>query len=149
LILKRSRRISIEMARALGIDPGEVRVGIAISDELGMLAHPLETIPSTGACARILEISAAREVSVIVVGIARNMDGSYGPSSEKGRALAAALRAGGARVVEWDERWSTVQARRTLHEAGRSERRQKLIIDQAAAQVILQAWLDGAGGGGL
>ena len=137
------------MARALGIDPGAARVGIAISDELGMLAHPLETVLSGKASARILELARERGVDVIVVGIARNMDGSYGTAADKGRELAASLRAGGIRVVEWDERLSTIQAGRALREAGRSAKQQKDVIDQAAAQVILQAWLDAAGSGGL
>lgn len=133
------------MERVLGIDPGEARVGLAISDELGMLAHPLETITvtKTPPVPRILAIAKERGVRTIVVGIARNMDGSHGASSAKGKALVDALReAGATSVIPWDERLSTVQAERSLRAAGHRAKKQRQMIDQAAAQVILQSWLD-------
>ncbi len=133
------------MQRVLGIDPGEARFGVALSDELGMLAHPLETITTseTDPLERISALAGKHNVSHIVVGVARNMDGSYGPAAEGARALIAALRERvPCPVIAWDERLSTVEARRQMRAAGRREIHQREVIDQAAAQVILQSWLD-------
>ncbi|MDD5198582.1 MAG: Holliday junction resolvase RuvX [Terrimicrobiaceae bacterium] len=141
------------MKRALGIDLGDVRVGVAISDELKFLAHPVETIDvrRTAAITRICELAAARDVDIIVVGMPRNMDGSRGLSAEKALSFVESLRIALAdfstRVVTWDERLTTVSAQRSLREAGRKAHEQKNIIDQAAAQVILQGWLDAQAGG--
>jgi len=141
------------MKRALGIDPGDVRVGVAISDELKFLAHPLETIDirRTPAIARICELVAARDVDAIVVGLPRNMDGSRGPAAEKATKftdeLRAALAGKDVQIISLDERLTTVSAQRSLREAGRKAHEQKNIIDQAAAQVILQSWLDAQAGG--
>lgn len=142
-----------QMKRALGIDPGDVRVGVAISDELKFLAHPLETIDirRTPAIARICELVAARDVDAIVVGLPRNMDGSRGPAAEKATKftdeLRAALAGKDVQIISLDERLTTVSAQRSLREAGRKAHEQKNIIDQAAAQVILQSWLDAQAGG--
>ena len=133
------------MTRALGIDLGEARVGVAISDELGMLAHPLETIAvkSTEPVARIAEIAARDKIGTIVLGLPRNMDGTYGPAAEKSRAFAEKLRASTACVVKlWDERLTSVAAQRSLHEVGRNVKQSRAVIDQVAAQLILQGWLD-------
>lgn len=142
---------SMEMKRALGIDYGDVRVGVAISDELGFLAHPLETIDvrTTPAARRIAEIARSRDVETIVVGQPRNMDGSQGASAEKAAQLATEIRTElpECRVVAWDERLTTVSAQRSLREAGRKAKEHRGIIDQAAAQVILQGWLDAQAGG--
>lgn len=142
---------SMQMKRALGIDNGDVRVGVAISDELGFMAHPLETIDvrRTDAIERLRELAAARDVETIVVGMPRNMNGSHGPASEKAAKLAADLRTAipACRIVTWDERLTTVSAQRSLQEAGRKAKDQKNVIDQAAAQVILQSWLDAQAGG--
>ncbi len=84
------------MKRALGIDHGEARIGLAISDELGMLAHPLETIKLKevrDSIGRIAQIVERDKVEVIVLGLPRNMDGSYGPAAEKVRAYGEKLRA--------------------------------------------------------
>lgn len=141
----------MQMKRVLGIDNGDVRVGVAISDELGFMAHPLETIDvrRTGAVERLRELAAERDVETIVVGMPRNMNGSHGPASEKAAKLAAELRAAlpACRIVTWDERLTTVSAQRSLQEAGRKAKDQKHVIDQAAAQVILQSWLDARAGG--
>ena len=134
------------MKRALGIDLGEVRIGIAISDELRMLAHPLETIhlkECTDPLARIAEITERDAVDIIILGLARNMDGSYGPAAEKARSFAEQLRARvDCEVRLWDERLTSVAAQRALHESGRSVKQSRPIIDQVAAQLILQGWLD-------
>lgn len=133
------------MNRALGIDLGEARVGVAVSDDLGMLAHPLETIQvkSGNVVERVAALALARQAATVVVGMPRNMDGTFGPAAEKAREFIAALQAAcTSRVVPWDERLSTVAAQRSLQEAGRKARDQRAVIDQVAAQIILQSWLD-------
>ncbi len=133
------------MTRALGIDLGDARIGVAVTDELGMLAHPLETIPvrAGGVVGRILELAKQKNAETIVVGMPRNMDGTFGPAAEKAREFIERLRAKSAcRIVSWDERLTTVSAQRSLHEAGRNTREQRKVIDQVAAQFILQGWLD-------
>ena len=135
----------LQMKKALGIDLGEARVGVAVSDDLGMLAHPLETITvrTTPPLARIQQLAAERGATTIVVGMPRNMDGSHGPAAEKARAFIDSLRAScSCDIVAWDERLTTVSASRALHEAGRNTRQQKHLIDKVAAQIILQGWLD-------
>lgn len=78
----------------------------------------------------------------MIVGLPKNMDGTTGIAAEKARAFADKLRAAGITVRMWDERLSTVAAQRNLHEAGHDARSSRAIIDQAAAQIILQGWLD-------
>lgn len=136
------------MKKALGIDLGDARIGVAASDDLGMLAHPLETIPAAKGdpIARILELAASRGVEAIVVGMPRNMDGTYGPAATKAKEFMEKIRARTPlRIVPWDERLTTVAAQRSLQESGRNTRSQKSIIDQVAAQMILQGWLDAQG----
>ncbi len=133
------------MNRSLGIDLGDARVGVAVSDDLGMLAHPMETIQvKTGrVMQRILEIAKEKETRTIVVGMPRNMDGSFGPAAVKAREFIEALKLETTcRVLPWDERLTTVSAQRSLHEAGKNARDQKAMIDQVAAQILLQSWLD-------
>jgi putative Holliday junction resolvase len=135
------------MKRALGIDHGEARIGLAISDELGMLAHPLETIhlrEVADPLARIAAIVERDKIGMIVLGLPRNMNGTYGPAAEKVRAFAETLRARVACEVKlWDERLTSVAAQRSLHEAGRNVKQSREVIDQVAAQMILQGWMDG------
>ncbi len=135
------------MTRALGIDLGEARIGLAISDELGMLAHPLETIRVKDVrdpIARIAEIAGRDKIGTVVLGMPRNMDGSYGPAAEKTRAFAELLKARlpDCPVKFWDERLTSVAAQRVLHENGRNVKQSRAVIDQVAAQMILQGWLD-------
>lgn len=131
-------------ARALGVDPGSARIGLALSDELGCMAHPLRTL-QTGEdpASQIAAVASEKLCRVIVIGLPRNMNGSYGPAAEKSRSLAAALAPlTEARIVLWDERLTTAAAARRLQEAGRNTRQQRSVIDQAAAVQILQDWLD-------
>jgi len=131
-------------ARALGVDPGSARIGLALSDELGCMAHPLRTLKASPESAA--EIAAAAEESgsrTIVIGLPRNMNGTYGPAAEKSRVLAEAVRERtSAKVILWDERLTTAAATKRLQEAGRNSREQRGVIDQAAAVQILQDWLD-------
>ena len=134
------------MNRTLGIDHGEARIGLAISDELGMLAHPLETI-HTGETAdpfeRIAQIVGRDKIGMIILGLPRNMNGTYGPAAEKVRAFAEQLRARvPCEVKLWDERLTSVAAQKSLHQSGRNVKQSRAVIDQVAAQLILQGYLD-------
>ncbi len=132
------------MNRVVGIDFGDARIGVAVSDELGMLAHPLETITvrETDPVKRVLEIVKEKQAGTVVIGLPKNMDGTTGSAAEKARAFADKLSALGVSVRMWDERLSTVAAQRNLHEAGRNAKTSRAVIDQAAAQIILQSWMD-------
>jgi putative Holliday junction resolvase len=132
------------MKRILGIDFGGVRTGLAISDELQLLAHPLETIPAnTKTTERIAEIVREKNVELVVLGIPNRMSGETGPAAEKALAFAKELRAVlGCDVVTWDERLTTVAAHRALREAGKKTRETRAYVDQVAAQMILQGYLD-------
>ncbi|MDQ3625053.1 MAG: Holliday junction resolvase RuvX [Verrucomicrobiota bacterium] len=134
------------MKRSLGIDLGEARIGLAVSDDLGMLAHPLETITLKKVKDPVEHIASVVErdgIGAIVLGLPRNMDGSYGPAAEKARAFAEKLRRRLACPVRlWDERLTTVAAQRSLHASGRNVKQSRPVIDQVAAQLILQGWLD-------
>ena len=135
--------------RCLGIDFGSSRIGIAISDDLGMLAHPLETILNNSAfLPRLQKIVFEKGVSGIVVGIPRNMDGSYGPAAEKAKLFLSQLKSEfpDLRLIAWDERLTTVEAQRLLHAAGRDVKKSRPVIDQVAAQVLLQSYLDSVAG---
>jgi putative holliday junction resolvase len=133
------------MIRAIGLDHGDARIGVAISDELGMMAHPLETIhlKESDPLSRIRQIVEANKIGMIILGLPRNMDGTYGPAAEKVRGFADQLKAAVACPVKlWDERMTTKAAQRSLHAAGRKVKQSREVIDQAAAQLILQGWLD-------
>jgi putative Holliday junction resolvase len=137
--------------RCLGIDFGSSRIGIAISDELGMLAHPLETIPNDSLfLPKLQKIVLEKGISRIVVGIPRNMDGSYGPAAEKAKLFFSQLKSEfpGVQLISWDERLTTVEAQRLLHAAGRDIKKSRPVIDQVAAQVLLQSYLDSVAGPG-
>ena len=134
------------MKRALGIDHGDARIGLAISDELGMLAHPLETIhlKAGDPLPRIAEIVQRDSIGMIVLGMPRNMDGSYGPAALKVQEFVAALKdAVTVPIKTWDERLTTVQAQKFLIQGKvrRDQRKQK--VDKTAAAILLQSYLDG------
>jgi putative Holliday junction resolvase len=133
---------------ALGIDHGDARIGIAATDPVGILAHPVETIDvrRTDPLGRIAEIAAERGIRTLVVGLPLRMDGSEGTAAEKVRRFATTLasRLPGLPLVFVDETMTTMSAAAKLHEAGRNSRRQKAVIDQAAAVEILEAWMGGS-----
>jgi putative Holliday junction resolvase len=138
-------------ARALGVDPGSARIGIALADDLGFMAHPLQTLQVKGGvpdqAAAIAAAAAEHNSPSIILGLPRNMNGTYGPAAEKSRNLAEALQPlTTAKVILWDERLTTAAAARRLQEAGRNSREQRGVIDQAAAVQILQDWLDSMAG---
>jgi putative Holliday junction resolvase len=128
----------------LGIDFGHARIGLAISDELRFLAHPLETIAANkDSIKRISEIVRDRKIDKVVVGVPRHMSGEIGESAKAALEFADKLRADISCPVEtWDERLTTAGAERALREAGKKTRKTRNIIDQVAAQMILQSYLD-------
>lgn len=132
--------------RILAIDHGTVRMGIALSDELQMIAQPLEFIPAEPFDAfldRVKVLVKEKEVSQIVVGIPRNMDGSYGPAAIKVQEFIGVLKTALALPIRgWDERLTSVQANRLLVQGGvrREDRKQK--VDKTAAALLLQSYLD-------
>jgi putative Holliday junction resolvase len=133
--------------KALGIDLGAARVGLALSDDLGMLAHPLETVrvKEVGNLAEYIAAVIRREkVEVAVVGLPRNMDGSHGPAAAIAKEFGEKLRARapGCEVRFWDERMTSMAAQRALHERGLNTKKSRPVIDQVAAQLILQGFLD-------
>jgi len=132
------------MTPILGIDFGRVRIGVAISDELRFLAHPVETIPANGrALARIAEIVREKDVDLVIVGIPRRMSGEIGTAANEALEFVKKLRAIlPCEVATWDERLTSVAANRALQEAGKRRRDTRAYVDQVAAQMILQGYLD-------
>ena len=132
------------MTPVLGIDFGRSRIGVAISDELRLLAHPLETISAgKNAAKRIAEIVRERKIDHVVVGLPRNMDGTFGAAASEAQKFVKELRALIPReITTWDERLTTVAAHRALREAGKKTRATRGYVDQVAAQMILQGYLD-------
>ena len=128
----------------LALDFGRVRIGAAISDELQLLAHPFETIPANErALSRIAEIVYQRKVDHVVAGFPRRLNGQIGAAATEVLELVEKLRAIlPCRVVTWDERLTTAAAHRALRDAGKKTRQTRGYVDQVAAQMILQSYLD-------
>ena len=130
---------------ALGIDHGDARIGIAATDDLGILAHPVETIDRSkgDAIERIARLAEIRQIHTLVVGLPVRMDGTEGSSAAKVRAFADLLHARLPTIplVFVDETLTTSTAAAKLREAGRNAKQQKSIIDQAAAVEILNLWM--------
>ncbi|HYE32366.1 MAG TPA: Holliday junction resolvase RuvX [Methylomirabilota bacterium] len=135
--------------RVLAIDHGTKRMGIAVSDELGMVATPLEFIPAepfADFLTRLKELIREKHVEMILVGMPRNMDGSYGPAALKVQEFVAVLKETiGVPVRTWDERLTSSQANRMLIQADvrRGDRKEK--VDKMAAAILLQSFLDSQG----
>lgn len=132
--------------RILALDYGTKRIGVAISDELKIIAQPLEYVPAEPFAeflARLAEIIRNKEVEAVVVGLPRNMDGTYGPAAAKVREFVAALRPNVTTPIHtWDERLTTAQAQRVLIEGGVRRRDRKQTVDKTAAAILLQSYLD-------
>ena len=137
--------------RILGIDLGKARIGVAVSDELGMLAHPVETIPAGGdALKRIAQIVKEKDAERVIVGLPRHMNGTVGTGASEALAFAEKLRgAVSCEVITWDERLTTTAANRAMRASGRKTRDSRAFVDQVAAQMILQGYLDSLGGGAI
>ena len=133
--------------RILALDHGTKRIGVAVSDEMKMIATPLEYIaaePFAGFLARLKEIIREKEIELIILGMPRNMDGSYGPAALKVQEFAAVLKEAIAIPINTlDERLTTVQAQRFLIQGNvrRDQRKEK--VDKTAAAILLQSYLDG------
>ncbi len=132
--------------RILGVDYGEKRTGLAISDVGELIARPLETVEASSekkAVDRIADVCREQEAGRIVVGLPRNMDGTIGPKAQAALAFRQALaEATDVEVVTWDERLSTVRAERALRETQLSRKKRQFHVNAVAAQMILQAYLD-------
>ena len=133
--------------RALGIDLGTRRVGLALSDSGGLLATPLEVLQRSGTEARdhaaIAAVVAELDVEVVVVGLPLSLDGSTGVAAQAAQAEADRLaKALGVPVETHDERLTTVSAERHLRAGQVKGRRRRQVVDMVAAAVLLQSWLD-------
>lgn len=139
--------------RTLGLDYGSKTVGTALSDELGITAQPFETIVRKEenklrqTLARIEAIIKEQKVSLIVLGMPKNMNNTIGDRAQKTLEFKAMLeRRTGLEVILWDERLTTIAAERVLQESGVRREHRKEYIDQIAAAFILQGYLDSAAG---
>ena len=133
------------MSRVLGLDVGDKRIGVALSDEGRLIASPLTVIQSVGwgpDSREILRLMEEHGADLIVCGLPRNMDGSEGFQAEKVRRFMQVLIDRGVPVLWMDERLTTVSAQRALIEGGVRREDRKKSVDKVAAAVILQAWLD-------
>jgi putative Holliday junction resolvase len=132
--------------RIMAVDYGDARTGIAVSDEMGVLAGEAFVITEWSperVASKIADAARSRSAGRIVLGYPKNMDGTLGPRAEKSAALAALLRDDyGLDVVLWDERRTTVDAHRILSEAGVSGKKRKGTIDAVAATLILEGYLN-------
>ncbi len=130
----------------LAVDPGSKRVGLAVSDPTGTIAQPLDTIdaaPAKTLASRLAQVAQAKEVSRIVVGLPRRLDGTAGPEAHAARELAAGLRKeSGLPVQLVDERLTTAQAERSMISQGVRRARRRATIDSVAAALLLQSHLD-------
>jgi putative Holliday junction resolvase len=132
--------------RVLGVDFGERRIGLAVSDDLGITARPLHAIESRGYradAARVAEVAREQGADAIVVGLPLRMGGELSPLAKRAQRFARALRAAvEAPVSLWDERLSTVEAEQAMAEARVKRGKRRDQVDAAAAAVILQSYLD-------
>jgi putative Holliday junction resolvase len=131
--------------RVLGVDPGTVRLGLALTDPDRLLAMPHATIPGgEGAAGRVVAVAVEHGCTAVVVGLPRSLAGRDTDSTRLARMLAAEIEQAGFVVHLHDERLTSVQADRALRAAGRTSRQTRGVTDQVAAQLLLQAWLDAA-----
>lgn len=130
--------------RYLGLDIGERRIGVAVSDELGLVASPLESVDlSKGGLARLEALVTQYDPHVIVVGLPTGLSGKEGKQASDVRVVAEQLRERlGRPVVYWDERLTTAIAERALLESGTRRARRRALVDAVAAAVLLQSYLD-------
>jgi len=133
--------------RILALDHGTKRIGVAVSDATKTIAQPLEYIPAepfADFLARLKKLLVEKEIDLVLIGLPRNMDGSYGPAAQKVEAFVAVLRSAiTVPVKTWDERLTSSQANRVLIQGKvrRGERKEK--VDKMAAAILLQSYLDG------
>lgn len=131
------------MGRVLAVDPGTVRVGLAISDPLGITAQPLEVVDSSEAVARIAALCRELEVAEVIVGLPVTERGEEKESAALARRLAAEIEdETGLEVTTVDERYTTRMADSLMIEAGTRRRRRRGAVDKVAAAVLLRGYLD-------
>jgi putative Holliday junction resolvase len=132
--------------RAAGIDLGRVRVGLALADELGLMAHPRPFLDGRNPkqlLNRLRELAETEQIGVFVVGLPRSLDGREGIAARRARRFADELAQATGRPVELvDERLTTIEAAGRLREQGLDSRAARSRVDSAAAAVLLQSWLD-------
>jgi putative holliday junction resolvase len=142
--------VSGAAGRALGLDLGSKRIGVAVGDPTGTVASPLRVLQRSGSVRRdhqaIAELVVEEDASIVVVGLPLNMSGSSGPAAKAAIDEAAALATVvGVPVVTFDERRTTVTADRAMIEANMRAQARRRIVDKIAAAVMLQNWLDSGG----
>ncbi len=134
--------------RILALDHGTVRIGLAVSDEMKLFAQPLDCLPAEPFAEFVQQLKAIvkeKEVDLIVVGMPRNMDGSYGPAAQRVREFVIALKEAIPMPIRtWDERLTSVTANRLLTEGNVRGEKRKEKVDKVAAAVLLQSYLDSA-----
>jgi putative Holliday junction resolvase len=132
--------------RYLGLDVGDRRVGVAVSDESGTIATGLATLQRVGSrrdVRAVVELVRRHSAGEVVVGLPRRLDGALGPQAQKVLAFMDALRpAVQVPIVPWDERFSTLMATQALLEGGVSRKDRKAVVDKVSAILILQSYLD-------
>ena len=133
--------------RALGLDLGSKRIGVAVSDRSGTIASPLTVLQRSGSRRtdheRIAALVREEEAELVVVGMPRSLSGGEGPAARAATAEIAALASVvGVPVESYDERFTTVTANRALAESGVRGPARRQVVDKVAAAVILQSWLD-------
>lgn len=133
--------------RIMGIDFGDSRIGVAVSDPLGWTAQGLDTIKWKGSAEhpakRVKQLANEFKVGKIIIGLPKNMDGTVGTSGQKAIEFGELLsRITGLEVIKWDERLTTVAANRIMHEVGMKTSKKKENVDKIAAVLILQGYLD-------
>lgn len=137
------------MKRKVALDVGDVRIGVAVSDMLGITANPRETYVRKGKTfeediAYFVKYAKTEDADAFVIGLPMNMDGTEGPRAEVTRQFGEALQeASGLKVIYVDERLTTVSAERMLIGADVRREKRKQVIDKVAATIILQSYLDG------
>ena len=133
--------------RALGVDPGSVRIGLALSDPLGLTAQPIEYLECVGSRRDLNALSERvreHDARTVVIGLPLTLGGEEGEAARASREMAEGLgrRLPGVRIELWDERLTTVQAERTMVDGKQRRAKRRQRIDSLAAALILQSWLD-------
>ncbi len=134
--------------RALGLDIGARRVGVALSDAVGIAAHPHSVVQRQGIdkdASHIVALAKELDATYVVVGLPLALDGTVGPRAQRVQKLGATIRSqlpSNIDLVYWDERFSTVAVSRVLAQGGASFTKRKQVVDKQAAAYLLQGWLD-------
>jgi len=132
--------------RILALDHGTKRIGVAVSDETRTIAQPLEYIPAqpfADFLARLKKLLLEKEIDLVLIGLPRNMDGSYGPAAQKVETFAGVLKTAITIPIKlWDERLTSAQANRILIQGKVRRGKRKEKVDKMAAAILLQSYLD-------